>query len=173
MNYFNNIVLLSGSDKVTGSDYTVTGSKGGGIVMEENKEVAVPQTSSDVINETNSQTAVPEDTNIVSQTAQKGSPFIVPLMWIIMLAVFYFIAIRPQRKRDEAMKQVRESLKVGDDVVTSAGYYGKIVDIGTDVFVIEFGTNKGVRIPVKKTEVIAKSVPNLSKPVDVNSKDMK
>lgn len=173
MNYFNNVVLLSGSDKLTGSDYTVTGSKGGGIVKDENQEVSVQQTESDVISQTNAETTVPQDTSTVSQTVQKGSGFIIPLMWIGMIVIFYFLAIRPQKKRDKSMQEMRTSLKVGDDVITSSGYYGKISDIGTDVFVIEFGTNKGIRIPVKKSEVIGKGVPNLSKPADITSKDVK
>ncbi|NMA48963.1 MAG: preprotein translocase subunit YajC [Tissierellia bacterium] len=65
--------------------------------------------------------------------------FILP---IGLLAIFYFFAIRPQRKKEKEIKEMRGSLKVGDDVVTIGGIYGKIVVVKDDVLTIESGSAK-------------------------------
>ena len=46
------------------------------------------------------------------------------------------------------------SLEIGDSVCTTAGFYGVIIDIMEDVVVVEFGSNKNCRIPMKKTAVV-------------------
>lgn len=68
---------------------------------------------------------------------------------IILLGVFYFMLIRPQKKRDTKIKDMRESLKVGDDVLTIGGIKGKIVQIKEDYVVIETSGEKS-RIDVMK-----------------------
>lgn len=65
--------------------------------------------------------------------------FILP---IGLLVIFYFFAIRPQRKKEKEIKEMRGSLKVGDDVVTIGGIYGKIVVVKVDVLTIESGSSK-------------------------------
>lgn len=79
-----------------------------------------------------------------------------------LIAVFYLFVIRPQKKREKELKNLQDAIKVGDNVVTSMGFYGKVTDVYTDTYVIEFGLNKGVRIPVSKSEVIGIKEPNLS-----------
>lgn len=78
-------------------------------------------------------------------------------MWIVIYAVLigglYFFMSRPQKKREKQLKELQASIKVGDNVVTSGGFYGKVVDTADDLYIIEFGTNKGIRIPVNKAEV--------------------
>ncbi len=80
-----------------------------------------------------------------------------PLIIVAYVAIFgalYFFTIRPQRKREKEMKTLQASLKPGDNIITSSGFYGRIVDVYDDNFVVEFGTNKGVRIPIRKSEII-------------------
>lgn len=60
--------------------------------------------------------------------------------FVLMLAVFYFMLIRPQRKRDKAMKAMIEALKVGDEIVTIGGIYGKITSIKDDTLMVETGS---------------------------------
>ena len=74
----------------------------------------------------------------------------------------YFFMFRPQRKREKEMKNLQSSLRVGDNIVTSSGMYGKIMDVGQDCFVVEFGTNRGVRIPIRKADVIGVKEPVLT-----------
>lgn len=56
---------------------------------------------------------------------------------IAMFAIFYFMLIRPQRKRDKQVRDMRSSLKKGDEVVTIGGITGKIIKVTDDVVVIE------------------------------------
>ncbi len=69
------------------------------------------------------------------------------------VVIFYLFIIRPQKKKDKQLKEMQSSIQVGDEVVTSSGFFGKVVDINDEVAVVEFGTNKGVRIPVRKSEI--------------------
>ena len=86
-------------------------------------------------------------------------------VWILyfvgMIALMYFIMYRPQKKREKEMKEMQSSIKTGDWVMTSSGFYGKVADICDQVFIIEFGMNKGVRVPVAKSEVIGNKEPNI------------
>ena len=64
------------------------------------------------------------------------------LPMILIFVVFYFLLIRPQRKKDKEAKQMLESLKVGDRICTIGGIYGTIVRIKDDVLTIEVGEQK-------------------------------
>ena len=64
----------------------------------------------------------------------------VPL--ILIFVIFYFMLIRPQRKKDKEAKKMLESLKVGDLICTIGGIYGTIVRIKDDVLTIEVGEQK-------------------------------
>ena len=64
------------------------------------------------------------------------------LPMILIFVVFYFMLIRPQRKKDKEAKQMLANLKVGDRVCTIGGIYGTIVRIKDDVLTIEVGEQK-------------------------------
>ena len=83
-------------------------------------------------------------------------------IWALVIVGFYFLTIRPQRKRDKQMREMQSAINVGDNVLTSSGMYGRIAEMGEDCFLIEFGTNRGVRIPVRKTDVIGIKTPQLT-----------
>ena len=92
-------------------------------------------------------------------------------IWVIYGALFvglYFLFIRPQRKREKQRREMVEAIRAGDSVVTTGGLFGKITDIGEDSFVVEFGTNKGLRIPVLKTDVLGVREPKLTPPPRVD-----
>ena len=72
---------------------------------------------------------------------------------LFFVAIFYFFIIRPQKKKDKQLEEMQASIQTGDEVMTSSGFFGAVVDIQDDVAIVEFGTNKGVRIPVKKSEI--------------------
>ena len=80
----------------------------------------------------------------------------------VFFGVMWFFIIRPQRKREKEVATMQDSIKVGQYVLLNSGVYGKVVDIVNDVFIVEFGLNKGVRIPVKKVAVAAIQEPNLA-----------
>ena len=70
-------------------------------------------------------------------------------MLLIMVAVFYFMLIRPENKRKKEAEQMRDTLKVGDEVTTIGGITGKVVHIKDEKFVLETGADQ-VRIEFAK-----------------------
>lgn len=56
---------------------------------------------------------------------------------ILMFVVFYFLLIRPQKKRDKEVQKMRENIEVADEIVTIGGIIGRIVSIKDDTVVIE------------------------------------
>lgn len=70
-------------------------------------------------------------------------------MLVAMLAIMYFIMIRPENKRKKEAQNMRDSLAVGDEITTIGGITGKVVSIKDDRFVIESGADQ-VRIELAK-----------------------
>lgn len=64
------------------------------------------------------------------------------LMMVAMVAVFYFLLIRPQRKKDKAVKNMLAALKVGDRVCTIGGIYGSVTGIKDDTVTLVVGAPK-------------------------------
>lgn len=74
------------------------------------------------------------------------------LMFVVLIAVFYFFMIRPENKRKKEAQQMRDSLKVGDNITTIGGIIGDIVSIKDDSIVIETTTDR-VRVEFAKFAV--------------------
>lgn len=70
------------------------------------------------------------------------------IMFAVIIAIMYFMMIRPQRKRQKEVDNFRRSLKPGMDVVTSGGLYGKIKEINDGIVVIEIAHNVNVRVDI-------------------------
>jgi preprotein translocase subunit YajC len=64
------------------------------------------------------------------------------LPYVAMLAVFYFLMIRPQQKRAKTEKEFENSLKVGDKIITKSGIHGKIAELSETTIVIETMSGK-------------------------------
>jgi preprotein translocase subunit YajC len=92
-----------------------------------------------------------------------GSWWILPVYAVIIIGG-YFLLMRPQRKREKKMKEMQAAIKTGDNVVTSGGFYGRVADVGEDCFIIEFGTSRGIRVPVQKSDVIGIKSPKTTPP---------
>ena len=80
---------------------------------------------------------------------QQGGMGSMVLSIVLMLAVFYFLLIRPQKKKEKEAKNMRDSLMVGDELVTIGGIVGKVIKIKDDEVTIETGSNK-TRLTFKK-----------------------
>ncbi|MBQ8365569.1 MAG: preprotein translocase subunit YajC [Bacteroidaceae bacterium] len=72
---------------------------------------------------------------------------------IAMILIFYFLMIRPQRKRQKEIDNFRKGLQPGQEVVTSGGIYGKIKEINDNVVLLEVAHN--VCIKVDKSTIFA------------------
>ncbi len=59
-----------------------------------------------------------------------------------MFAIMYFVMIRPQKKKQNAEKEMRESLQVGDEITTIGGIVGRVVTIKDDSLIIETGADR-------------------------------
>lgn len=77
------------------------------------------------------------------------------LMMVAIFAVFYFFMIRPQQKKQKELQKARESMKVGDKVVTAGGIHGRIREVGDTWFLVEVAD--GVKMKFEKTSVYASS----------------
>ncbi len=86
-------------------------------------------------------TALAEGTTITGGTEGQPQPSIVPTLVImaLMIVVFYFFLIRPQRKKDKAVKNMLNALKVGDRVLTIGGIYGTITGLRDDQVILSVG----------------------------------
>ena len=78
------------------------------------------------------------------------------LMLVICFSLIYFLSIRPQKKKDEELRQMMEALEVGDSVLTTSGFYGVVVDkVDETTIIVEFGNDKHCRIPMEKSAIQA------------------
>lgn len=71
------------------------------------------------------------------------------IMIVALFAIMYFMLIRPQKKKDDEIRKMRDALKVGDDILTIGGIYGKIVRIKDDRITLQVGSDR-TRIEVAK-----------------------
>ena len=72
--------------------------------------------------------------------------------FIILIAIMYFMLIRPQKKKDKEIASMRAGLKTGDTIVTIGGIIGKIVKIKDDSVIIQVGADK-VKMEIMKWAV--------------------
>lgn len=71
------------------------------------------------------------------------------IMLVLMLAVFYFMLIRPENKRKKEAEEMRSAVKVGDKITTIGGICGTVVNVKEDKLVLETGADQ-VRIELAK-----------------------
>ena len=83
-----------------------------------------------------------------------GSDGIRLIVYIVFFAaIMYFLVFRPQKKEQKRVSAMLASLEVGDVVVTTSGFYGVVIDITDEDVIVEFGSNRNCRIPMKKTAI--------------------
>ncbi len=84
------------------------------------------------------------------------------IIWGGFIAFMWFFIIRPQRKKQKELAKMQDEIGVGQSILTAGGLYGKVVDTVNDILIVEFGINKGVRIPVQRSTVMSVAEPDLS-----------
>ena len=70
----------------------------------------------------------------------KGLATLWPLLALIV--IFYFLLIRPQKKKEKAVTAMRNALKVGDEIVTIGGICGKVMKVKEETVTISVGADK-------------------------------
>ena len=74
------------------------------------------------------------------------------VMMLVMLAVFYFMLIRPENKRKKEAENMRSSIRTGDSITTIGGIIGTVVDVKESKIVIETSADR-VRVELAKWAV--------------------
>lgn len=77
----------------------------------------------------------------------QGFDWTIVIFLVLIIAVFYFLTIRPQRKRQKEHQTMMEALKTGDEVITIGGIYGRIEQMNDEnvVLKVESGTIRVAR----------------------------
>jgi preprotein translocase subunit YajC len=65
---------------------------------------------------------------------------------IIIFAIFYFLMIRPQKKKAQEYKKMLEALKPGDKIITAGGMYGVIEKVGTHTVTVKVAPNMSIKL---------------------------
>lgn len=77
-----------------------------------------------------------------------GGPSQLPLLFVILatFAIFYFILIRPQQKKQKELQKMIEALKKGDRVMTTGGIFGSVVGFKDNILVLKIDENTKIEI---------------------------
>ena len=88
----------------------------------------------------------------VKKTGRRGSssPMPMMIMFAAIIAVMYFLMIRPQKKREQARQEMIGRLKGGDKVITASGIVGEVVEVSDLDVVLKIDSRKDVRMRVRK-----------------------
>jgi len=85
------------------------------------------------------------------QAAGGSNAWMTMLMFGGIIVVFYFFMIRPQQKKQKALQEARNAMKIGDRVITAGGVHGRIKEVGDTYFIVEIAEN--VKIKIDKSSV--------------------
>ena len=81
-----------------------------------------------------------------------GSSPLAFLPFVLIFVFFYFLILRPQQKQGKQRKQMLSELKRGDDIITSGGIYGKIINVAEDDL-ITLEVAKGLSIRISRSGI--------------------
>lgn len=94
--------------------------------------------------------------SLQAAAAPAGGGYSGIIMIVVLIAIFYFMMIRPQQKKQKEIKNFREALKKGDNVITAGGIYGKIKEVNDNSFLVMI--SDGVTIRVDKNSIYPNAV---------------
>ncbi len=83
---------------------------------------------------------------------QSSLPSFLPI--ILIFGVFYFLIIRPQDKKRKQQQQLVDNLKIGQEVVTTAGIYGVISSLNTEKGTVKIKIDKSTEMEILKNAVL-------------------
>ena len=76
-----------------------------------------------------------------------GSGTILSLVpFVLIFVIFYFMLILPQQKKQKQQKAMMESLKKGDKVITTAGIWGTVTNLGKDTVTLQIADNTKIKM---------------------------
>lgn len=108
----------------------------------------------------------------LANTANGNGTTASPLFWVLyivgLVVFFWLFFIRPQKKQEKEAESLRNSVEPGDNIMTTGGFYGVVIDVVDDTVIVEFGNNKNCRIPMHK-----KAIAEVEKDADAEETDSK
>lgn len=113
--------------------------------------------------DTSAAAAAADASQVSQQAAQQANPWQWVLtigIWVVVIAAAYFLFIRPQKKRQKAEEELRNSIEIGDDITTIGGIVGRVIAVKEDdeTVVIETGSDK-TRMRFKKWAIASVDTP--------------
>lgn len=98
-------------------------------------------------------TVQPSDSKAATSTAQQDvSSWGTFIPIILLIVIFYFLAIRPQQKQQKELKARQEALKAGDEIITAGGIYGTVRYVEDHSVKLEIAS--GTIIKIEKTSIV-------------------
>jgi preprotein translocase subunit YajC len=79
------------------------------------------------------------------------SPWVAVFPWLAILAIVYFVILLPARRNQKKVEEFRQSLKVGDRVITTGGIYGQVTRLGEESIQIQIADK--LKIEVAKASI--------------------
>lgn len=92
---------------------------------------------------------------LLSETTDAAgyNPIFMFVVTIVIFIVMMTVMNRSQNKEQKRLNAMLADLQIGDNVLTTSGFYGMVIDISEDSVIVEFGSNKNCRIPMKKNAI--------------------
>jgi len=94
---------------------------------------------------------IPDAMAQAAGAASGPSPLAMPIMMVAFVAIFYFLLIRPQQKKQKEHQAMLSKIAAGDEVVTAGGILGRVIEVGDNFITLEIADN--VRIKVQRFQV--------------------
>ena len=106
-------------------------------------------------------------TTFLQATGTGGSGIITIIMMVVLFGAMYFFMIRPQKKQEKEIAQMRNSLMVGDEICTTGGIIGRVCSIKDDILTLEINKDRThMKIYRWAVREVVNPVPRPDKPVE-------
>lgn len=77
--------------------------------------------------------------------------------FVLIMALAYFLLLRPQNKKFKEHQAMLAALKVGDKVVLAAGFKGRVTKVGEQFFTVDIGQGAKIEVEVERNAIAAKA----------------
>ncbi|MBR6223272.1 MAG: preprotein translocase subunit YajC [Lachnospiraceae bacterium] len=84
-----------------------------------------------------------------------GNFSVIMVIYILFIVGLFWFMGRGRKKEEKQAREMQDSVKAGDSITTTSGFYGVVLDVVDDTVIVEFGNNKNCRIPMMKTAIAA------------------
>ena len=108
---------------------------------------------------------------LAQDSAQGGGSLAALALPLLMLVGFYFLLIRPQRNKQRAQQAMLSALQVGDDVMTSGGIFGTVIDIDDDEGVVTVEIAPGTQVRMLRQGISQRFVEDDDEDVEIVDDD--